>query len=374
MNEFDVGRLPALLNADYDRIALARRRQSAFFRGEKPDAWPILFHAPLTPEQEEIPDANYEEAFYSQEKMLCSQVRLACETANARSDAVPSIRANLGTGVTLSCIGLKQLVFPDKMPWLRAHLTKEQAVKLEPDDIKVQGDFQRGLDYMRYFRTIMGASMPVYCFDTQGPFDLAHLLIGDDLFYALYDDPAYVHNVLEICLEIDIKTYTWMKEINGEAENTHYHANSLYAENISIRCCEDTTVVVSDDQMEKFALPYTQRLAQYFGAAWVHYCGRNDHLTEALCHMPEIRAVNFGFIPGHEQIQPFDKIMSMCREHDTIYFGEWPRYEGETGRDYLKRLHYWTSQGVFLAAGNPALEEPDGFASVDEALNYWYNL
>ncbi len=42
--------------------------------------------------------------------------------------------------------------------------------------------------------------------------------------------------------------------------------------------------------IDEFALPYTRKLAGYFGGAWVHYCGRNDALTKAVCAAPAVRS------------------------------------------------------------------------------------
>lgn len=60
--------------------------------------------------------------------------------------------------------------------------------------------------------------------------------------------------------------------------------------NAGIRLCEDSTAIVGPAAIEAFALPYTRRLAQRFGGAWVHYCGRNDALTAA--------ALDFWYAPG----------------------------------------------------------------------------
>ena len=390
---FDKGKLPGLLNADNNRIELARNRQAAVWNGEKPDAWPILISDILTEEQEQIPSANYEEAFYDEDRMLFSQVRLACMVNNARSDAVPSIRPNLGTGVTLSCLGLEQMVFTDKMPWLQEHLTRKEVSRLSPEDIKIQGDFERGLRYIRHFKDVMGDSVPVYCFDNQGPLDLAHLIIGDDIFLAFHDDPPFVHHLMEIALAIDIKTYTWMKEAIGEQPDRLHHSNGLYAENMGVRICEDTSAIIGPDALREFAMPYTRRLAQHFGGAYVHYCGRNDHLTLDVLQIPEIKSINFGQIPGHDDIHDFDEEMERCVKYGKVYQGPWPRRRGESGREYLKRMHRWASEGVLVPRGDAAVSKPslrsltkgeqerdlsvnvaDLFPNTAEALDFWYSL
>ena len=372
--KFAVQDLPDLLSPDAERIALARQRQAAMWRGEQPDQWPILFNAPLTPAQQEIPNPNLEEAFYDVDLMLCSQVRSACGAANARSDAVPSIRANCGCATILACVGLEQEVFSDKMPWLQQRLTREQIARLEPDDIKIQGTFARGLDYMRRFQEVMGDSLTIYCMDTQGPLDLAHLMLGDDLFYALYDDPPLVHHLLELCVELNIRAHTWMKELIDEPLDHLHHSNSLYAENMGIRICEDTTVIINPEAIEETALPYTSKLAAHFGGGWMHYCGRNDSLTRAACAIPELRGINFGLIPGFEHDHPFEEDMQRCADSGKVYHGKWPRFADESGCDYLDRLHHWARQGCLLVSGDAALNGDNGFAGVEEALDYWYSL
>jgi len=370
--KFDTCRLRELYKPDVERIALAMRRQTAVWKRQKPDKWPIVMVGPLTPEQEAIPEANFKEAFCDPDRMMCVQVRGACAMANARSDSVPSARGNYGTGVLLSCVGLEQEVFPDKMPWLKEHLTREQVARLDPASIAPRGTFKRGLQFMRRYGEIMGNRLPLYCMDTQGPFDLAHLILGDDLFYAMHDDAPLVHHLMEFCLELGIRTHEWMKAIAGEPLNRIHHCNVIYAENMGIRVCEDTTAIVGPDAIREFAMPYTRRLVQHFGGAWIHYCGRNDALTEAIMQIPEVRGINFGHIPGHEHDHHFETEMKRCARYKKVYYGAWPMLPGETGRGHLKRMHTWASQGLLIPYGNTAVgsDLPD----VPAALDYWYSL
>ena len=390
-NTFSPDDIPDILNEDPKRTDLARQRQVAFWNGEKPDAWPIMFTAPLTEEQERLPESNYQEAFYDADLMLYSQLRGACAVINARSDAVPSIRANLGTAVALSCIGLKQMVFTDKMPWLQEHLTREEVSRLEPDDVKIQGDFERGTKYMRYFQEVLKKRIPAYCMDSQGPMDLAHLIAGDDIFYAFYDDPPYVHHLLEIALTVGVRAIEWMREVKGEPPDKTHHGNSLYG-NIGVNICEDTSAIIGPEAIDEFSIPYDRRLAQHFGGARVHYCGRSDPLTQALCETPEIRGINFGHIPGKDDLHDFEEEMEKLRVHGKIYYGPWPRKKNESGKDYLKRLHKWSAQGILISRGNAAVAQPfvrgtgkpsdmltnpqdaELFPDVPSALDYWYSL
>lgn len=371
---FDLNDLPELLSPDKRRQELARKRQCAVWHGEEPDRWPIVARAPLTEAQDHIPGANFKEAFYDWELMLCSQVRAACSMANSGSDGIPSIRANMGTGVLLSCLGLEQEVFEDKMPWLQQRLSKEEAARLEPDDIEIRGSFERGMQYMRNFREVMGDSLPVFCMDTQGPFALAHLILGEQLLYELIDDAPFVHHLLNLCVELGDRAHRWMKNENGEPLEGSHHSNKLYSDNIGIRICEDSAVMVGPDIMDEFVVPYSAELARRFGSAWAHYCGRNDNLTRKLAACPEIKGLNFGHVPGKVYDHPFEQDMQECLGTGTVLFGSWPRYEGENPRAYLERLHGWASRGCLIPEAGPALAGEDGFERVEDMLDFWYSL
>ena len=373
-SEFDIYRLRELYKPDPARIALARQRQLALWRGNKPDAWPATIQGKLNSDEETIPSPNFKEAFENADLMLCSEVRGALAVVNSGSDAVPSIRVNFGTGICLACLGLEQEIFEDKMPWLKRHLTKDEIARLTPDDIRIQGSFARGMEYIKRFQEVMGDRVAIYCMDTQGPFDLAHLMLGDDIYYAIHDDPPFVQHLMEISLELGIRAHRWMKALINEPMDRMHHGNALYADNMGIRICEDTTAIIGPDAMETFAMPYTRRLAQAFGGAWVHYCGRNDHLTDAICAIPEIRGINFGHVPGHEHDHRFEEDMQRCLRSRKVYYGSWPRLPGETAKPYLQRLHPWARQGILMPAIDPALNPPEGFESPQAALNYWYGL
>lgn len=370
---FDVHRLPALLDADPERVRLARQRQAAVFRGQRPDAWPVILHAPLTAAQNEIPNPNLAEAFGDADLMLCQQVRGACSVVNAGADGVPSMRVNFGTAVLLACFGLEQEIFPDKMPWLRRHLTRAEVARLDPREIRPAGSFARGLEFMQHMRGVMGNSLSLYCMDTQGPLDLAHLLLGDDLFYLFYDDASLAHHALRLCVELNTLAHRWMKDLFHEPRGAMHHSSFLYAENMGVRICEDTTAILGEAQVREFAMPYTQELARRFNGAWVHYCGRNDALTRALCEIPEVHALNFGHVPGHVHDHPFEEDMERIAAAGKVYTGDWPRFPGESAAEYLRRLHRWAREGALIPNANAALGA-DGFADCRTLQEAWHAL
>lgn len=372
--KFNVTRLRDLYSIDKDRLALAKKRQAAVWKGKKPDKWPIVMAAELTAEQEEmIPDPDLAEAFNDPGLMLCQQIRMAAKIANSNSDAVPAIRANMGTGTLLSCFGLEQEARPGQMPWLKTHLSREQVAELSVDDIRIQGTFARALDFIAFYQEIMGDLVDIYCVDTQGPFDLVHLLLGDEVFYLMFEDPELLHHALELCCELYIRATKATKEAIGEPQDSMVHGQ-LYVPNAGVRVCEDTTTLIGGEGIKDFALPYTKRVAREFGAAWIHYCGRCDILRDILCQQDEVRGLNYGVVPSKERDFDFDEEMRIIGNHDKVYHGAIPRLPEENGEEYLRRLYSYARRGCLIPNADPALGENGGFSTAEEAVDFWYGL
>ena len=85
----------------------------AIWESEEPDKMPILIHGTLLDKQNDIPSYNLKECFYDKEKMIVTGLGNMIACANGCSDAVPSIRANLGCGVVPTMLGVISQVFED---------------------------------------------------------------------------------------------------------------------------------------------------------------------------------------------------------------------------------------------------------------------
>ncbi len=341
------------LDSKQEQIRRAEQRQLKFWRREKLPV-PLYFLGGKLPEAVAgLPDPDYLQAASDPQLMLAAELRKAMAALEGQSDLVPSIRPNLGCGVVLACLGLEQEFYPDKMPWLHSHLTLAEAQKLDIDRVEIRGTFARGIDMMKYFVETLGGRLSVYPMDTQGPFDLAHLLAGDEIFLAMFDDPDAVHHLMEFCTALLEKLIRAMKQAIGEPLTVSHYQN-LYSKTFGIRICEDTTALLGPDQIAEFAMSYSRRLAEAFGGAYCHYCGRNDELTAAQLAEPAFKVLNFGQIPGKPELHDFQEEMAKFTAAGKPYFGNWPRLAGESYPAYLERLYPYMLSGILL----PTLDQP----------------
>ncbi|MFH1708575.1 MAG: uroporphyrinogen decarboxylase family protein [Planctomycetota bacterium] len=360
---------------DADRIALARARQQAVWEGREPDRLPILIHGTLTPEQEQVPSFNLKEGFYDPEKMFLTQLRGMIACANGGGDAIPSMRANLGCGVVPTMLGVQSLVFDDKMPWVREHLTDEQIMRLAVPDIRPAGDIARAVDYMRLFQQWLAGRGRVYCADIQGPFDTAHIAYGDAIFYAMYDKPDLVHHLLRMSTRAIIVALEAMKAVNGERRGESYHYNGLYMPTGGMKSSEDTTMLIAPDQIEVFSLPYLEECLNAVEGGYVHYCGKNDALFRFVMGRPCVRGVNF----GNPDMHVYEMIMETCLAKGKVYYGSWPKREDEnTYQAYFKRILAplkGVRRGLVFVCGSGLFTRKNGKPyTAPEVAALWYDL
>ena len=99
-----------------DKIERSKRRQDAVWRKEKPDRQPLLLYTDTSAYFPGLCRFNNANIFDSNESMLQSELNAASRTVSAVSDAVPSVRANMGCGIFPTMFGVRQRIFEDKMP------------------------------------------------------------------------------------------------------------------------------------------------------------------------------------------------------------------------------------------------------------------
>lgn len=311
--------------------------QEKVWNGEKVDIQPLLLSCRMDEGiLQELPVFDYEEIHYDKQKMFASQITAALSAALGGAQAVPSVRANMGCGIFATLFGVKQELFKDKMPWVQKHLSKEQIARMEPSDLKLSDDFKMGLEHMAYMaERLEGTGCRVYPMDLQGPFDTAHLVYGDAIFYDLYDDPDFIHHLMELsCQAIFMGMEECLKVIpDSEQYLAHYNGLIIPRTVGGIKTSEDTSTLISKEHIDEFIIPYLKKVLTKYGGGYVHYCGKNPHLFESIIDIPEVKGINFGNPEKHDM----ESILKRCADNGKIFYGSIPKTQEETVRDYFKK-------------------------------------
>ena len=352
---------------DEKRLAAGQTRQAAVWQHQSVDFLPLLLTGQV-PERERFPRYNLQEQFFDPEKMLLEQLWVALAVLRGGGDAVPSVRVNFGTGFLASVFGLSQKIFPDKMPWLHERLTKRQLLELSPEKlepVEEKGLMRQCRLYLQVYQEYLKpTAVKIYLPDTQGVFDLAHLIYGDDLFYQLYDDFDFVEHLLELTGYVYRRASQILKDWIGEPATSGCHSATLYMAGCGVRSCEDTTTLISPGLVEK-VLPFAFKSVAPFGG-WFHFCGDGRTLLDRLLQAPEVKAVNF----GNPEKYDWKKTLSQIETSGKIYFGSIPRKDGEDLKSYYRRvLSYLRRKGNLILIGPLSPGETQ-----EEAMKIWHSL
>ena len=177
-----------------------------------------------------------------------------------------------------------------------------------------------------------------YLPDTQGVFDLSHLIVGTDLLYLLADRPKQVLEIQERSLQLFLRATGLFKELLGEESGSMVHGHGMpigvWFPDTGARISEDSATLISEDMIREFCLPFIRRAARPFGRLFMHFCGHHPGFLKMLCRMEEVSTLNL----GNPEMYELEELFDLCGESGTVYFGHLLAMPGEGGESYLERL------------------------------------
>ena len=306
-----------------------------FWRGEGPSL--ILIPAGDVPIYDTM---EYRTRFYNPAKMWESEIERAKPVLDWPTDGIPTVRPNLGTIFVPALAGQKYLVQDGQMPWIRAALSREAIRDSKKMSVADNEVMQLAAEFYRIHANSNEDNVVAYLPDTQGVFDVAHLLYGENIFLDIMDqsEKAWLEELLEISLQLIRQATRHLKGFLGEPDDVMIHGHGtpqgIYFPKGGIRLAEDTATLISPKSIQRFVLPMIEKAASYFGGAFVHYCGLHGAFFEMLCRMPDVKAIDL----GDPQMYDTRWVMERCAETDTILYSRLPPEPGEAWQHYIYRL------------------------------------
>ena len=345
-------------------------RHKAFWRGEGP----CLILIPQ--ETQELYDVRgYSARFSDPQAMWASEFRRAERTVGWPTDGIPTVRPNLGVVFVPALAGQGYQLSDEAMPWPGEPLSRE-AIRAARDSDVASAPIMRLAEAFYTFHQQSGcATVAAYQADTQGVFDIAHLLYGDALFYELADssESAWIEELMDICLGLYLRATAHLKRCLGEADTQmiHGHGTSqgVFFPHAGTRLAEDTAVLLSPEMIRRVVLPVVRRAAQPFGGAFVHYCGKHPSLFSQLCRLEEVLAIDL----GNPDLYDTGELMRICAETGTVLYSRLAAEPDEGWQAYVRRL-----AGLVRKTGARVILRPVVFpaerAACEEMRDLWRGL
>lgn len=315
-----------------DKIASHRQ----FWEGKGPS---LLL---LSPEAAPLYDTtNYDRLFADPKLMWESEMRRAQVLVDWPTDGIPTVRPNLGVIFVPSVAGQGYEVKSDQMPWPGEPLGWDEIRAASQVDVAKAELVQRAEAFYAIHRKHGGEEVAPYHPDTQGVFDVAHLLYGDGIFTAMAGEPAEqarIFELLEISLDLYLRVTRRIKEILGEPAGSMIHGHGspqgVFFPQGGGRAAEDTAILLSPAMIRRFILPFVDRSLVPFDGGFVHFCGLHRPFFELLCACPWVRAIDLG---NFEKYEP-RWVLEHCAASGTVLYSRLPALDGEDALAYVGRL------------------------------------
>lgn len=290
-------------------------------------------------------------------------------------DGLPVIRADLGTTLLPTGLGMSIQVQQNAHPWLEGHLRPEEYLEKDLDRFTAGGEIPLAIEFYKKVRQLdqkLNETIP-YLPDTQGIFDLTHLVIGTDVFYLFFDRPELVEKLQKKSLDLFLCATRYFKGLIGEEATSMVHGHGMFRgvwfPDTGARISEDSCTLLSMEQIEKYCLPFIRDALRPFGRGFMHYCGRHVDFLATVCNEPIISTINL----GNPEFYDLDEIMILCGRTDTVFFGHLPKEEHEDNETFIERV----AESVKKNGARAILilrEIPESRERMQSLLDLWHRL
>lgn len=319
---------------------------------------------------------DYARRFADPQLMWETEMRRAEVLLDWPTDGIPTVRPNLGVVFLPSLAGQGCEVADQQMPWPGQPLGRSAAAAARKANVATAELMRRAERFYQIHHEQGGTEVAAYHPDTQGVFDVSHLLCGDEIFLALAGDPAEQREVLDLldaCLDLYVRATRRIKQCLGEADQTMIHghgtAQGVLFPDAGVRLSEDTATLLSPAALDRFVMPCLERAAVPFGAAFVHYCGWHQPFFAKLCSADRVRAIDL----GNPEKYDVAWLLERCAATETILYSRLPPLPSESPLAYVQRLGALvrlTGARVILRA----TVTPRSCSEAAEMLAAWHEL
>ncbi len=341
-----------------------------FWQGKGPS---LILIPPTRADLYELND--YPRRFRNPQAMWETEIRRAKAVTDWPTDGIPTVRSNLGVITIPAMAGLSFSTPENSMPWPGKPLSMKNIRAIQDKNLKDSEVFSLATSFYNIHRESDETHIAAYLPDTQGIFDIAHLLYGDEIFTSLLDmeEGNWFIELMEISLNLYIRATEALKAVLKEDSGTMIHGHAteqgVYFPHVGVRISEDTAILLSPEMIEQSIIPFVKRSTRPFGGAFLHYCGYHPTLFAQFTALPEIKAIDL----GNPEKYDTKWVLERCAETGTVLYSRIAEEPGENWKDYVVRIG-----SLVVSTGARVILRPKVFPEsreeCREMLDHWHDL
>lgn len=235
-------------------------------------------------------------------------------TESLDSDYIPNINVGLGIALASAYFSNAEIVFGSETSW--THPVIKQWSDLNDLYLSENNFWYQMLEHMtkRIVSQSEGDYVPSsYCYF--GPSDMANALRGNDLFYDYYDFPENVHHLMDIGTDAIIWLHERLQKITGSVMDGSVMAD-IWLPGNALYLSEDASDLCSREIFNTFNRPYTQKILDHFGSAYIHHHALGKHIHKDIASLNNLNTVELSWDPNRPK--PIEDIVNIYRMNPKI--------------------------------------------------------
>lgn len=247
-------------------------------------------------------DWSNEKSILEYAKAALNNFKLEIEVRSIlNDDKLPTISASTGTGSIGATYVKDPIVHQEAntnylIPPIKSWDDGIDSIGFDPENMY----YKAQMTCLKYYVEHWDGMFSILPFSHFDPLDLANQLRGNDVFYDLYEEPEKLHQLLEKCTQsiIDLEEYTWNNYMKGYGMKAGCF-DSWMPKGSFLSC--DAGDLISAELLEEFGIPYTKRIIDLWGGAYLHHheLGAHQIASWAKCDSLTLQFVNRDFNTIH---------------------------------------------------------------------------
>lgn len=200
----------------------------------------------------------------------------------------PCLGLGKGTGTLVTAFGIPLNAEAGNTP--AYSITLEKAMAMAPPDPRTSGLMAEMRQRIELIKKHIphGSGIYIGLPDMQGPFNLAHAVLGNEALTGPYTDPerfdAFMSRMADFWIAAARNLLAWIGP------------DWLNPNTLPLRIAECSVNLVSTAMYEKFILPHDLKLARAFDRLAIHPCSGPHVFRATLKNIPNVVATEAGFI------------------------------------------------------------------------------
>ena len=197
----------------------------------------------------------------------------------------PCFNLGVGTGTLVTCFGIPVNTQAVNTPAYNRKL--EDVLSDPPPAPETAGVMPQIREKIEMIKKYAPNTFKIALPDMQGPFNIAHAILGTEVFTAPYLEPEKFHRLMERITNLWLQARQKMLEWIEEDRRVNWYIKNMI--------CECSVNLISPDMYKKFVLPYDQQIADKLGNVSIHPCSGPHVFKVTLENLP-VEYIQAGFI------------------------------------------------------------------------------